>query len=292
MCLPEQVDGRPLSVIGMKAFLSCKSVERLTLPKTLERVEDWGFAHMKNLREIVMPAKELSLGKRIFMGCEKLRRVTLSGVPEGAVYEGIPYFLATALSLFEEETLQSLRTTGLLDLEGTEQYPDDILHNLSIAGDREGQWKWLFVYDKALEAYLRRGDEEGFVPAFIGWFDVEDVDDQKQGYVRGVWENKLRLVFQRLLYPEALAEETADFFYGYLREKTPFLMERCVEWEDFRSDIRFCRIWKASGGLTPKRAGELLDKVPDEPELRGFLLESMLEESGAGRTNYFAKLEL
>ena len=53
---------RPLVTIGAKAFLSCKSIEKLILPDTLERAADWGFAHMKNLREITLPARELLFG--------------------------------------------------------------------------------------------------------------------------------------------------------------------------------------------------------------------------------------
>jgi len=65
--LPDEMDGKPLGIIGCKAFLSCKTVEKLYLPKTLEAVEDWGFAHMKNLREIVMPARTVHFGKQVFL---------------------------------------------------------------------------------------------------------------------------------------------------------------------------------------------------------------------------------
>lgn len=295
VCLPEEAEGKPFSTVGMKAFLSCKSVERLVLPDTLERVEDWGFAHMKNLQEIVLPAKEVAFGKKVFLGCENLQRVTLSGVQSGTLYEGIPYFLATAFRLFGEETMQSLQTTGLVDAEMMTEYPNDILQNLQIAGDQEGQWRWLFIYDKALEAYLRRSDDEGFVPAFIGWFDVEDVDDQKQGYIRRMRESKLRLVFQRLLHSKGLAESTESFLNQYLRENTLFLVEILTEQylhqEDFYTDIRCFKIWKASGGLTGEYAGRLMGAVPEEePEIKSYLLECQLED--AGGDSFFAGLDL
>ena len=49
MCvvLPREIGGEPLTIVGAKAFLSCRRVEKLELPDTLERVEDWAFAHMK-----------------------------------------------------------------------------------------------------------------------------------------------------------------------------------------------------------------------------------------------------
>ena len=49
------------------------------LPHSLEAVEDWGFAHMKNLREIALPAKMLTFGKQVFLGCDRLERVRLFG---------------------------------------------------------------------------------------------------------------------------------------------------------------------------------------------------------------------
>ena len=57
--LPEKVNEKPLTVIGTKAFLSCRSIEQLVLPKTVDSIEDWAFAHMRNLREIVFPAKDI-----------------------------------------------------------------------------------------------------------------------------------------------------------------------------------------------------------------------------------------
>lgn len=293
--LPEEVEGKPLSTIGMKAFLSCKSVERLVLPDTLERVEDWGFAHMKNLQEIVLPAKEVAFGKKVFLGCENLQRVTLSGVQSGKLYEGIPCFLATAFRLFGEETMQSLQTTGLVDSEMMAEYPNDILQNLQMAGDCDGQWRWLFIYDKALEAHLRRRDDEGFVPAFIGWFDVEDVDDQKQGYIQRMRESKIQLVFQRLLYSKGLEESVETFLNQYLRENTPFLVEKLTEQylhrEYFHTDIHCYKIWKASGGLTGEYAGRLMAIVPEEePEIKSYLLECQLEDTGGD--SFFAGLDL
>ena len=61
--LPSEIDEQPLTVIGTKAFLSCRQVEKLILPETLEQVEDWALAHMKGLQEISFPAKEILFGK-------------------------------------------------------------------------------------------------------------------------------------------------------------------------------------------------------------------------------------
>lgn len=289
MCLPETVDGQPLTTVGMKAFLSCKSVERLTLPSTLEAVEDWGFAHMKNLREIAFPAKEIAFGKKVFLGCDSLRRVMLYGAED--MYNGLPFFLASAFYFFGEETLQSLRTTGLVDEEILSRYPDDILQNLKIAGDSQGQWNWLSIYDRALEAFLRRGDDDGFVPAFIGWFDVEDVEDQRNGHIQKRREEKLRLVFRRLLYPRALEPDMEEFLNRYLREHGESVFQLFLQSEELGGDVHCYKIWRASGGLSGECAKRLMEAMPEgDPEICSYLLECRLESQAGG--SFFAGLDL
>ena len=73
--LPEQVDGLFMNAIGAKAFLSCKTIEKLWLPDSIREIGDWAFAHMKNLKEITLPAETITFGKQVFMGREQLTRV-------------------------------------------------------------------------------------------------------------------------------------------------------------------------------------------------------------------------
>lgn len=297
VCLPEMADGHPLSAIGAKAFLSCKSVERLVLPSTLEAVGDWAFAHMKNLREVVLPAKEITFGKKVFLGCENLQRilfcdVKFDSISENRIYKGLPYFLASAFCFFAEETLQSLQSAGLIHEDLLNIYPNDILFHLEMAGDCSGQWKWLFIYDKALKAFLLRNDDDGFMPAFIGWFDVEDVEDQRQDFIRKRQGEKIRLVFQRLLYPEKLEEETQAFLYEYLRENASFTAELFLQSQELGRDIRYYKIWQASGGLTSAYAELLLSELPEtEPEIRSHLLELQIEQE-KDEDEFFRGLEL
>lgn len=313
VCLPETADGHLLSAIGAKAFLSCKSVERLVLPSTLEAVGDWAFAHMKNLREVILPAKEIIFGKKVFLGCENLQRILFCDVkyaavpqakasgmpeykhdsmPENQIYEGIPYFLASAFCFFAEETLQSLQSAGLIPKDLLNQYPNDILFHLEMAGDCRDQWNWLFIYDKALKAFLLRNDDDGFMPAFIGWFDVEDVEDQRQDFIRKRRGEKIRLVFQRLLYPKKLAEEAQSFLYEYLRENASFTAELFSQSPEFGRDIRYYKIWQASGGLTSAYAKLLLSKLLEtEPEIRSYLLELQIENE-KDADGFFRGLEL
>lgn len=272
--LPAFIEGSPLTVIGAKAFLSCKSVEKLTLPHTLEEVEDWGFAHMKRLEEVIFPAKAIRFGKKVFLGCDRLKRICLTGIARETFYEGIPCFLAAVFRFFPEG------------------YEGSLLQDLHMAGDAQGQWKWLAAYDSALMDFIGKEDEDGFEPAFIGWFHVEDVDDQKQVYILKRREDKIFLVFQRLLYPKGMAGDTKAVLHQYLREYTDFIVEIFSRDTVYGRDIRCYRIWRETGGLERRHSEQLMKSITgEEPELRSFLLSCQLEKVCLEK-DFFEGLEL
>lgn len=271
----------PLTIIGAKAFLSCKSIGKLILPDSLECVEDWGFAHMKNLQEITLPAKEIVFGKKVFLGCDNLRRVSLNRVtmPEEdvqmvagrtCIYEGIYHFLASMFRFF----------------------PEKILENLKMAGDEQEQWKWLVYYDEALQKYIKRPDDYDFEPTFIGWFDIEDVDDQKKHFTLQQRKQKIKLAFQRLLYDEKLSEQNRQYLGNYITEESALVEEMFSDAEEACSkDIRFYGVWKQIGGLNRDCAGRLLERISEEePELRGYLLKIQLEN--VDNSDFFNELDL
>lgn len=274
--LPGETSGKPVTVIGAKAFLSCRQVERLTLPDTLEQVEDWAFAHMKGLKDITFPAKAILFGKKVFLGCDGLQRVILTcagGVLQGQ-YEGMPFFLASAFRLGLDSIQKSLS-------------------DLKQAGDMEGQWQWLAHYDKAVEMYLTRADDHDFEPAFIGWFDVEDVDDQRAGYMTEQKKKKTALVFQRLIYSERISEQTERVLKDYLVKKAPEqVLELMRDTESgYGGHVKYFQIWRQIGGFDLYSPKFLLDELRDaDPEVKSFLLECELEEK-AGE-DFFGSLEL
>lgn len=270
--LPDAVDGRALTTIGAKAFLSCRNVKRLILPDSLERVEDWAFAHMKGLEELILPAKDIYFGKKVFLGCIGLKRIAFAEA--GSQYEGIPYFLASAATMMDGAPL-----------------------GLALASDEAGQWKWLEEYDRMLEQYLAKPDTYGFEPAFIGWFNVEDVDDQQEAYIRKQRQKKAGLVFQRLTYPAHMAENTrqrlADYLLGRREKEVPVLILELFEnpETDYGNNICYLRIWRDIGGFEIYSAQLLLERMPHaDPEVRAFLMDSLL--SAEGVSDFFWDLDL
>ena len=259
---------KPLKTIDAKAFLSCKTIEKLILPDTLENVEDWRFAHMKTLREITLPAKELVFGKKVFLGCDHLEKVFL--VHSDTLYEGIPYFLASMFRFFSENSLGDLK----------------------IVGGEQGQWTWLAAYDEALQAYIKRPHDYDFEPAFIGWFDIEDVDDQKQHFVAQQRRNKIGLAFRRLIYDARLSEACRQQLGDFLLLEHSLVEEMFLEKEEeLGTDIRDYRVWEQVGGLDRDCAGRFLEVISeDEPEIRGYLLKIQLND--VENNDFFDGLDL
>lgn len=265
--LPVEVQGKPLTVIGAKAFLSCRQVEKLALPAGIERCEDWAFAHMKDLRKLVLPAKDLSFGRKVFLGCVNLEQICF--LTSEGLYEGISYFLASLVRFTQEPP-----------------------RNLVRAGSVQGQWEWLAEYDEALLGFLKREDTYGFEPAFIGWFNIEDVDDQQQDFIRERRRCKIALVLQRLFFCKGLKHETEQKLAAYLMDVWELAAEMLTEEESVYSrDVNYFKIWQKSGGFHVLSPQELLCRLPDgDPQIRAFLMECLMEETGAD--DFFSKLEL
>ncbi len=271
--LSDVSEGMPLTVIGSKAFLSCKTVERLVLPSTVEIVEDWGFAHMKNLKEIVMPARTVHFGKQVFLGCDSLKRVVLYSVDGTA----------------ETATLQEM--TGLDKLRASmfRFFPQASLEQLEDFVEGEGQRGWLARYDEALEIFLCKSDDCGFEPAFIGWFDVEDVDDQKEGYIVNRRKDKIALVFQRLTCGEAPREQRLKCLHSVILRHSELVKDLLTENPEYGRDIRYYKIWQQAGGLERSMTETLLKSLSwEEPEVRAYLMEQLQAE----KADFFEELEL
>ena len=274
--IPLHMEGKPLAVIGCKAFLSCKTVERLVLPATVEVVEDWAFAHMKNLTEIAMPAREIRFGKQVFLGCDSLKRVILYSVK----------------NVGENDEIQMSEDLPGLDRLWASMFrffPQESLHKPEEMVERQGQRSWLNRYDEALASYLRKPDDTGFVPAFIGWFDVEDVDDQRQGYILNCQRDKVKLVFQRLTCGEMPERSLEEYFYSIISKYPAHVEELFLQNPEYGREICYYKIWQQACNPDRSKIEELLTKLPwEEPEIRVYLMELLQDDEG----DYFSQLEL
>lgn len=270
-------DGQPVTEIGAKAFLSCKSAEKLVIGDTVFKIGDWAFAHMKNLKILELPCREISLGRKVFLDCEKLMQIQIRN--DKSENPGTPFFMASAVRLLKKEDLCR---------------PDQ-------AGAKASHREWIREYDEALLHFIQEEDKDGFEPVFIGWFHVEDTDEQIPRYLKLRRSEKTELVFQRLLYPLYLEKMHRTLLYRYLREHMPngcrkeehtevFTM-LCDPDREYGRDIRYMKIMEEAGGLSFQNVQKLLDHMEGcSAEVTAFLLRKQSE--AAENEDYFAGLDL
>lgn len=253
----------PITEIGAKAFLSCKAVENVILPDTLEEIGDWAFSHAKGLRELVFPLKDVSLGKQVFLGCDSLEKISFTKMGESTIPEGICYFMASYLRYFDNPRL------------------------LTFGNLQDEQQKWLESYDKALLECLDKPLDADFKPVFIGWFDVEDIDSQLERHVKSTESIRLALVLQRLEYDVFLEDVMRKKLHDYLQQKEAQTIGLFLDdTQKYGGDIRYYKLWHVSGGLTGDVAAKLLetDRLADA-EIRAYLLKIQLDVSNT--TDFF-----
>lgn len=272
--VPAFANSFPVTKIGAKAFLSCKSITHLALPETIQEIGDWGFAHMKNLKSLTLPAHSILLGKHVFLDCISLTEIKIE--PDCSMNPGLPHFLASAVTLLNEPSLCCPERAGSKSLH---------------AG-------WMADYDAALLQFLSAPDTIGFEPVFLGWFSVEDLDSQTQKFAKQRQREKTSLIFQRLLYPAYLEDSTRRILYDYLASHMPegaLAQEHTVPFSmlcnEFRDDIRYLKIIADTGYITAQTLPFLQEGLQNAaPEMIGFLLRYQHEFVGC--EDFFKGLEI
>ena len=263
--------------VKAKAFLSCKTVEKLILEDSVTVIGDWAFAHMQNLRTLVLPVHEITLGKKVFLDCEKLKEIQIRNDESGN--PGTPFFMASAVRVLKKEELCR---------------PE-------MAGRSASHREWLKAYDSELLHFIQEEDAEGFEPVFIGWFHVEDTDEQIPRYVRKKREEKVELILQRLLYPEYLSGEDRALLEQYLREHMPYgsrAEEHTVVFDmicnpsmEYGTDIAYMKILEKAGCLTKETISLLMEQMEEAAaEITAFLLKTQAERSEGN--DYFSEFDL
>lgn len=263
--------------IAAKAFLSCKTIQKLEIAGSVAEIGDWAFAHMQNLEVLVLPKREIVFGKKVFLNCGRLAQILVQGDNTGN--PGLPFFLAASVRDLQQEEL--LR-------------PHE-------AGEEKTHKDWMKDYDRALFRYLEAPDETGFDPVFFGWFKVEDIDDQMPVFLRKKRRIKAALILLRLLYPMHLTDENQEKLYAYVRAAVPSKEEGkihtavydlfCEEDSPYTENIRYLQILKESGALDSDLEGLLLENMKNaSAELRGYLLREKSEEGK--KTDFFADFTL
>ena len=69
--IPSTVNGYPVTIIGRSAFLYCSSVTNMTIPNTVNNIDDQAFT-ASGLTSITIPDSVTNIGQAAFLYCYSL----------------------------------------------------------------------------------------------------------------------------------------------------------------------------------------------------------------------------
>ena len=75
--IPSELDGMPVTTIGVAAFQNNPSVRRVKLPLTIRSIGDWAFSYMADLQVVTLQPGIESIGANAFTGDAKLTELKL-----------------------------------------------------------------------------------------------------------------------------------------------------------------------------------------------------------------------
>ena len=78
--VPEKIEDKPVTQIGIRAFANCTEITKITLPETVTGIDAYAFSGCTSLAQINIPEKTEYIGNFAFKGCEKLTEIEL---PDG-----------------------------------------------------------------------------------------------------------------------------------------------------------------------------------------------------------------
>lgn len=75
--IPNEIDGIPVSSIGISAFGMCLSLKKVTIPEGVTRIRDWAFSGSWNITTVVLPDSIESIDYYAFCECFALKEINL-----------------------------------------------------------------------------------------------------------------------------------------------------------------------------------------------------------------------
>lgn len=257
------LENQDIAEIDRKAFLSCKSLKKLVLPKSLTHLGDWAFSKCIHLEEVVFagPFRSGIFGKSVFEGCEALKSLSFDEMqPDAQVLSACTVNRMSADYLLRSEDF--------------------------------GEESWFQKWDMALLSLLNTDDGEGsHKVALCGEEDISydgvgmvdgEMPGETEDFIRNAGKNKSFLVFTRLQNSAFLKEDARNRYHAYLRERG-FGSKQDSVWrmlkEDCAGNMEF---WQAYLDIVHPD-GAVMDKMIEDLSARHVQAKAFLiDAAGSG----------
>jgi hypothetical protein len=195
LVVPAQIEECPVTCIGKKSFLSNKFLKQITLPDSVERIDDWAFAYCGKLTKLILPYHEMEIGQGVFKECSCLEQVIdeRGDLAEAKTID-IGYLLAA--------TMSRLDAFYLFDFVNA------------------GSKSWLLQWDARMEYLMSLDDADGFSKMLLcGEEDYGSRENNLDYYTQQQRRAKVRLAMLRLMHPYGLQEKVRTRLEEYLRAR-------------------------------------------------------------------------
>ena len=259
--IPGQIENLPVTIIGKKAFLSKKTLKKITIPDTVKEIGDWAFAYCDELECVNFPDGKIAFGKAVFLECGKLEALSVDNKSDEAAH-----LMAAAVKNGAYYLLDTVNV---------------------------GSEEWLGKWDARMMTVLNTGDRDGYSRQVLcGEEDYGSTNLDE--YMKESRRKKIRLLLLRLLYPEGLGADVRETITDYCRMHTKGC-ESEETWEVIKrehgEDRSFYELFAELGCLTGENIGEILEDIGEScPEMKAFFLDFHEREGSGG--DYFDGLLL
>ncbi len=263
--LPDYIEGRFVTELDKKAFLSSKLLKEVYLPKKLEKIGDWAFAYCSGLESVWIPGGNLIFGRGVFKECKKLSSIC-------RLDDGSP----------AKEQVGRLLGAVPIKLEA------DYL----FVPEEAGKASWLSRFDDKLREFLAAPDEDGYTK--MVYCGEEDIVANMDLYLAERRRAKSRLCFLRLMNDVGLSKEFRQELSDYLSAHTKGCDSEAsweVVFKEHGNEQSYYEAFIRTGCLTEENYDSILAQMGEMyPEMKGYLMR--YKSQSMAHADFFDMLSL
>lgn len=282
--IPAFIEEQPVKKIGKKAFLSCKNLLKVTLPETIEVLEEWAFAYCSNLQSVKLPKKKLEFGKGVFFHCNSLQEIRTVHCKKAVTDCGGKDSESQKENVDKKQgNLHPWKLLGVVPVLMDAEY-------LLTPWEAETE-HWIEKWDARMLNILNTDDGDGYSKVVL--CGEEDLSASYEEFVEKKRQMKVRLAFIRLMNPYNLSEEIEEKLLNFVREHTKGC-ESEAAWEVVKQhgdEKSYFEIFTETGCLSKENFDAVLEDLGQyHAEMKAYFIR--YKEEHMKKEDFFDSLSL